>query len=212
MADVKITSKVDRSRLKKKLREFKKSLSKPLGKELPLYVTWFTQSVVKATPPKGGKGKRIQKARPIVRLDEPIYSAEDKRFNKFLVPIRGKRRLTRYTATKTEANRLAKITYRFIGKFGWLASADPVRDKTQNVKLPKLNPEVRSLRTQLAKSRVRLKTDKPFIVIINTVKGIARYARLAAIQALKTTERRIIGVPNKRKVKSSYSKLWKKII
>jgi hypothetical protein len=206
MPDVKIKATVHNDKFKRKLNNLIRNMNKPLEKDLPLYTEWFVQSAVKGTPPKG----KVKKKRTVIELKTNRFSKRGKELKRYKVPYRtNKKKGAKYFSKKKEANAFAKIKYRFIGKFGWLAAGENTLRKDIPVKMPKVGMEVKALKGILGKGRKIFGTNKPFILIINAVQRIKRYAYMTSLIALKTTQRRIAGSGNKKKVRKKYGKLWR---
>ena len=197
---------IDDSKFRRKVNGLLKRLNKPLEKELPLYTVWFTQSAVKGTPPRG----KVSKKRPVIELDTGRFNKKGKEVKRFKVPYRtNKKRGVKYFDKRKEATAFSKIIYRFIGKYAWLAASENTLRTTVNVKMPKVQPEVLAMKNKIGKGVKLFNRSNPLVVIINKAEGIGRYALIATRNALLTTERRILGAKNKRKVKKGYGKLWR---
>ncbi len=187
---------------KKKIKKLLKDLDKPITKNLPLFVLWFTQSAVKGTPPKKGIKKRS-----VIELRTNRYTKRGKELKRYKVPYKtNKKKGAKYFDKKGEARKFAKIKYRYVGKFGWLQAGEDALNKPLNVKMPKVQPEVKRIKRQLGKGKKFLKKFKPFVMLKNTVDRISRYATYGTKNALHSTQRRVNAYH--KKIKREYKQIW----
>lgn len=197
---------VNDSVFNRKIDHFLNHLYKPLAKNLPLYTEWFIQSAIKTTGPKRGYKKR----RTVIELKTNRFTRRGNEKKRYKVPFRNnKKQGAQYFNKKKDASKFSKIIYRFIGKYGWLAGGENVLKKKLNVKMPKISQEVQALKHQIGKGKRKYMSSKPFVLIINAVEKIAKYALYTSQIALKKTERRIKNASNKRKLKNQYKRIWK---
>ena len=99
---VKLDIKIESTLLSKKINEFARLEGKKNWDIVKMGVEWFTQSVVKKTPPTG----KFMKKRDVISLQTNRYTPKGKGVRRFKVPYRtNKKQGAKYFSKKTEANK-----------------------------------------------------------------------------------------------------------
>ena len=206
-SNVKLDIRLESRNLDKKIRQFSRDHGKTLWDTIKMGVEWFTQTVVKKTPPIG----KTMKKRDVILLKTNRFSRRGKELKRYKVPFRtNKKKGAKYFDKKKDANAFAQIKYRFIGKFGWLAAGESFLRKNIPTTLRKkagknlsfLEAKAREIQA-VKPRRIRL---KPFVILINKVRNISRYSDFAVAQALRTTKNRFRGAS--REIKKKLMKQW----
>ena len=151
------------------------------------------------------------KKRDVILLNTKRYTRRGTEKKRYKVPFRGVyRKGSKYFDKKSDANRFAKIKYRFISKYAWLAGAENLLKKPLKSGMPKVGAAVKRLKKQIGLYKTSYHTNYPFVRLTNAVYNISRYANVAAKVAIDRTQNRITRSSNKKRVKKNYKKLWGK--
>ena len=201
-SNVRIDIKVERSLLNKKIQSFAKNHNKTTWEVIRMATEWFTQSVIKVTPPLG----KVMKKREVILLRTGRFTKRGNEKKRYKVPFRtNKKRGAKYFDKKKDANAFAKIKFRFIGKYGWLAAGQKALGRPIPTSL-KVSKEVEAKGDEIQKvfkQRLRL---KPNIILTNRVENIGRYARFSVAQALRKTKNRVRRAD--REITKKLAKQW----
>lgn len=196
---IKINIKIETQILNRKMHEYRRYQKKPLWEVIEQMGTWFTQSVLKATPPKRGAMKKrsvIEVSRTRQGFIEGTSRMWGRTETRYKVPFRtNKKKGVKYFAKKAAANKFAKILFRNIGKFGWLIAArkaigERALKKHGGYSKVTVKSQVKNKTNQIARGYGRKRLFS-FAVFVNMVRGVGRYGNYAKLTALRRVKNRL---------------------
>ena len=213
-SNVKLDIKIERTKLNQTIGKFARDHRKTTWDVVKMATEWFTQSVIKVTPPIGKTSKKrmVKKieGRNYKNIGHGMILNSDSR-TRYKVPYRtNKKAGVKYFDKKKDANAFAKIKFRFIGKYGWLAAGQHALNKKIPTPLHnRVSLDVKAKGGEIQRTSRRKLRLTPFIILTNMVQNISRYAGFATAQALRKTKNRLRS--SSRAIKKKYGKQWRSL-